>query len=409
MSSTLHGKALVAQGGGPTVVINQSLVGVVLEARKFGQVERVYGALNGVRGIINEEFLDLTQETTHNLEQVAETPSSGMLSTRDKPDAAYCREMFKVMQAHNVRYFFYIGGNDSSDTVRIVNEEAVRADYELRAIHIPKTIDNDLEVNDHCPGYGSAARFVASAFMGANLDNRALPGVYIGVIMGRHAGFLTAAASLARKYPDDGPHLVYMPERAFEVDQFVQDVERVYNQHGRCVIAVSEGIQDKAGTPIMTTLTQCAERDAHGNVQLSGTGALGDLLIDQIKKRTKIKRVRADTLGYLQRSFIGCVSDVDQHEAREVGERAVQYACWHNLDGSVTIHRTGNYSVDYRLSPLEAIAARTRHMPEDFINPEGNNVTDKFFAYCRPLVGSGFPAPHRIRAPRVPKVLGKGA
>ncbi|HCF56944.1 MAG TPA: 6-phosphofructokinase [Myxococcales bacterium] len=409
MSSTLHGKALVAQGGGPTVVINQSLVGVVLEARKFGQVERVYGALNGVRGIINEEFLDLTQETTHNLEQVAETPSSGMLSTRDKPDAAYCREMFKVMQAHNVRYFFYIGGNDSSDTVRIVNEEAVRADYELRAIHIPKTIDNDLEVNDHCPGYGSAARFVASAFMGANLDNRALPGVYIGVIMGRHAGFLTAAASLARKYPDDGPHLVYMPERAFEVDQFVQDVERVYNQHGRCVIAVSEGIQDKAGTPIMTTLTQCAERDAHGNVQLSGTGALGDLLIDQIKKRTKIKRVRADTLGYLQRSFIGCVSDVDQHEAREVGERAVQYACWHNLDGSVTIHRTGNYSVDYRLSPLEAIAARPRHMPEDFINPEGNNVTDKFFAYCRPLVGSGFPAPHRIRAPRVPKVLGKGA
>ena len=408
MSSTLHGKALVAQGGGPTVVINQSLVGVVLEARKFHQVERVYGALNGVRGIINEEFLDLTQETTHNLEQVAQTPSSGMLSTRDKPDAAYCREMFKVMQAHNVRYFFYIGGNDSSDTVRIVNEEATRADYELRAIHIPKTIDNDLEVNDHCPGFGSAARFVASAFMGANLDNRALPGVYIGVVMGRHAGFLTAASSLARKYPDDGPHLIYMPEGAFDTDQFVKDVERVYDQYGRCVIAVSEGIQDKTGTAIMTSLMQGVEKDAHGNVQLSGTGALGDLLSDLIKKRTKIKRVRADTLGYLQRSFIGCVSDVDQHEAREVGERAVQYACWHNLDGSVTIHRTGNYSVDYRLSPLEAIAARTRHMPAEFINAEGNHVTEKFWAYCRPLVGSGFDQPHRIRAPKVPKVLGKG-
>jgi 6-phosphofructokinase 1 len=408
MTSTLHGKALVAQGGGPTVVINQSLVGVVLESRKFAQIDRVYGALNGVRGIINEDLLDLTQETTHNLEQVAETPSSGMCSTRDKPDAAYCREMFNVLRAHNIRYFFYCGGNDSSDTVRIVNEEASRNDYELRAIHIPKTIDNDLEVNDHCPGYGSAARFVASAFMGANLDNRALPGVYIGIIMGRHAGFLTAASSLARKYPDDGPHLVYMPERAFDADRFVQDVEKVYAQYGRCVIAVSEGIQDKSGAPIMTTLTQTCEKDAHGNVQLSGTGALGDQLCELIKKRTKIKRVRADTLGYLQRSFIGCVSDVDQHEAREVGERAVQYACWHNLDGSVTIHRTGNYSVDYKLSPLEAIAARTRHMPDEFINADGNNVTEKFFPYCRPLLGSGFPQPHRIRAPRVAKILNKG-
>jgi len=407
MSSTLHGKALVAQGGGPTVVINQSLVGVVLEARKFTQVDRVYGALNGVRGIINEDFLDLTQETTHNLEQVAETPSSGMLSTRDKPDAAYCREMFKVMQAHDIRYFFYVGGNDSSDTVRIVNEEANQANYEFRAIHIPKTIDNDLEVNDHCPGFGSAARFVASAFMGANLDNRALPGVYIAVIMGRHAGFLTAASSLARKYPDDGPHLIYLPERAFDTDKFIADVERVYAQHGRCVVAVSEGIQDASGTAIMTKLTSSAERDAHGNVQLSGTGALGDLLGDLIKKRTKIKRVRSDTFGYLQRAFMGCGTDGDQHEAREVGERAVQYACWHNLDGSVTIHRTGNYSVDYRLTPLEQIAAKTRHMPADFINADGNDVTEKFYSYCRPLLGSGFPAPHRIRAPRVPKVLGK--
>ena len=406
--ATLQGKALVAQGGGPTAVINQSLVGVVLESRKFPQVSRVYGALNGVRGIINEDFLDLTQETTHNLEQVAVTPSSGMHSTRDKPDEKYCQNMFKVMKAHDIRYFYYIGGNDSSDTVRIVNQEAEKSNYEFRAIHVPKTIDNDLVVNDHTPGFGSAARFVSSAFMGANLDNISLPGVYIGVVMGRHAGFLTAASALARKYPDDGPHLVYVPERPFDPESFVKDVQKVFNQYGRCVIAVSEGLQDNNGNAIMTKLSEGpVEKDAHGNVQLSGTGALGDLLSNYVKKHTDISRVRADTFGYLQRSFVDCVSDVDQHEAREVGERAVQFACWHNLDGSVTIHRTGNYSVDYRLTKLEDIAAKTRHMSKEFINTAGNNVTEAFWNYCRPLVGSGFPAPHRIRAPKVDKVLAK--
>jgi 6-phosphofructokinase 1 len=197
----LEGKVVVAQGGGPTAVINQSLAGVVLESRKFSQVTKVYGAVNGVSGIINEDFFDLTQETTHNLEQVAITPSSALFSTRDKPDEKYCREIFSVLKAHNVRYFFYIGGNDSADTVRIVNEQAKKSDYEFRAIHIPKTIDNDLLINDHTPGYGSAARFIANAFIGANLDNRALPGVYIGVVMGRDAGFLTAASSIAQKYP----------------------------------------------------------------------------------------------------------------------------------------------------------------------------------------------------------------
>jgi 6-phosphofructokinase len=247
----LEGKVLVAQGGGPTAVINQSLVGAVLEARKYPQVTRVYGALNGVSGIINEEFLDLTQETEHNLEMVAKTPSSALLSTRDKPDAEYCRKMFEVMRAHDIRYFFYIGGNDSSDTVRIVSEHAKSAGYELRAVHIPKTIDNDLMVNDHTPGYGSAARFVAQAFMGANLDNRSLPGVYIGVVMGRHAGFLTAASAMAQIFPDDGPHLIYLPERVFDTDKFLKDVKKVYDKYGRCVIAVSEGIQDENGVPLL--------------------------------------------------------------------------------------------------------------------------------------------------------------
>lgn len=407
MSSILTGKVLVAQSGGPTAVINQSVVGVVLESRKFPQVTRVYGALHGVRGIINEEFVDLTQETTNNLEKVAITPSSALLSTRDKPDHEYCKEIFDVLRAHEIRYFFYIGGNDSSDTARIVNMEAEKAGYELRVIHIPKTIDNDLVINDHTPGFPSAARFVAQAFMGVNLDNRALPGVYIGVVMGRHAGFLTCAGALARKYPDDGPHLIYIPEKPFIIDEFIQDVKRVYDKYGRCIVAVSEGIQDEKGTPIITKLMDTVEQDAHGNVQLSGTGMLGDLLAQEIKRRIKIKRVRSDTFGYLQRSFIGCVSDVDQNEAREVGEKAAQFAIWHNIDGSITIQRTGNYSVDYKLVNLEEIAAKTRKLPDEFYDPKKRDVTDSFHLYCRPLLGSGFPQPHRIRAPRVQKILNK--
>jgi 6-phosphofructokinase 1 len=399
------GKILVAQGGGPTAVINQSLVGVALEARRFRDVTRVYGALHGVRGIVNEEFVDLTQETSHNLELVAATPSSALGSTRDKPDLKYCEEIFKVLRAHEIEHFFYIGGNDSSDTVRIVSEQARLANYPLRAIHIPKTIDNDLVGNDHTPGFPSAARFVAQAFAGANLDNAALPGVYVGVVMGRHAGFLTAASALGKKFPDDGPHLIYLPERVFSLEQFLHDVKETYAQYGRCVIAVSEGIHDASGEPIASLLAKDIERDAHGNVQLSGTGALADLLCDEIKAKLGIKRVRGDTFGYLQRSFIGCVSDVDQREAREVGEKAVQFAMWGARDGSVAIKRTGFYSADYELLPLEAVAGKTRTMEDEFIDAKGTGVTDAFRLYLRPLLGSGMPDAYRLRPAPVAKIL----
>jgi len=404
--SELQGKALVAQGGGPTAVINQSFVGAVLEARKSPSVTHVYGALHGVNGIINENFVDLTQATTHNLEAVANTPSSGLLSTRDKPDIEYCRKIFGVCKAHGIRYFMYCGGNDSADTCRIVNDEANKAGYELRVIHIPKTIDNDLLVTDHCPGFGSAARFVAQAFAGANLDNRALPGVYIGIVMGRHAGFLTAASCMARKYPDDGPHLIYVPERPLSKKQFVSDVNAAYKKHGRCIVAVSEGVVDAKGKAIAEQFTG-GERDAHGNVQLSGTGALGDLLSSWVKEGTKISRVRADTLGYIQRSFLGCVSESDRREAREVGEKAAQYAIWHNLDGSVAMRRVGDYAIEYFLTPLETVARNSREMPDKFINKAGNDVTDAFRNYVRPLVGE-LPLLERVHAPMVPKILAKG-
>jgi 6-phosphofructokinase 1 len=398
-------KILVAQGGGPTAVINQSLVGAVLEARRIRDVSLVYGARHGVRGIVNEDFVDLTQETSHNLELVAATPSSALGSTRDKPDLKYCQEIFHVLRAHGIGHFFYIGGNDSSDTVRIVSEEARAANYPLRCIHIPKTIDNDLVRNDHTPGFPSAARFVAQSFAGANLDNAALPGVYVAVVMGRHAGFLTAASALGKKFPDDGPHLIYLPERVFRIEQFLADVKATWERHKRCVIAVSEGIHDDSGQPIAAQLAKDLERDAHGNVQLSGSGALADLLCEEIKAKLGIKRVRGDTFGYLQRSFIGCVSDVDQREAREVGEKAVQYAFFGQRDGSVTIQRTGYYSADYELVPLAEVAGKTRTMPDEFISAAGTDVTDAFRMYLRPLLGSHMPDAFRLRPNPVPKVL----
>ena len=399
---------LIAQGGGPTAVINESLVGAVLESRGFDGTGAVYGAFNGVSGIVNEDFINLSLETAENLENVAKTPCSALGSTRDKPDQQYCQDIFKVLKAHDIGTFFYIGGNDSSDTLRILAEEAVGADYPLRCIHIPKTIDNDLTVNDHTPGYPSAAKFVASAFAGVNLDNRALLGVYVGVVMGRHAGFLTAASALGRKYDDDGPHLIYLPERNFSMDSFINDVQATSYKFGRCVIAVSEGIHDDSGAPIVTKLAKEVEKDAHGTVQLSGTGALAALLCDALRERTGQKRVRGDTFGYLQRSFLGCVSDVDQRESRAVGVEAARFAHEGDKDGTVTIHRNGSgdsYAAEYQLSKLEDVAGKTKVMADDLIDPSGHDISPAFVDYLKPLLGSDMPEPHRLEADRVAKIL----
>ncbi|MDH5750060.1 MAG: diphosphate--fructose-6-phosphate 1-phosphotransferase, partial [Rhodospirillales bacterium] len=353
-------------------------------------------------------FLDLTRETTPNLELVGDTPCSALGSTRDKPDLKYCQDIFKALQAHEIGTFFYIGGNDSSDTLRILSEEAAKVNYNLRCVHIPKTIDNDLMINDHTPGFPSAAKFVSNAFSGINQDNMALKGVYVGVVMGRHAGFLTAASAGGRRFAEDGPHLIYLPERDFLMDSFLSDVKEVYDRLGRCVIAVSEGIHDKSGQPILTKLAKEVEKDAHGNVQLSGTGALADLLTGAIKDKTGIGRVRGDTFGYLQRSFLGCVSDIDRKEAREVGEKAAQFAHHAGRNGTVTLHRIGNYAIEYQLSALEDVAGKTKVMADEFIAPAGNGVTGQFMRYLRPLLGSNMPSVARLDpANRVEKILKK--
>ncbi|HPD47591.1 MAG TPA: 6-phosphofructokinase [Anaerohalosphaeraceae bacterium] len=381
--------AVVSQSGGPTGVINASLVGVIEEASKHKEIDKLYGAVHAVSGIVKEHFIDLKKLSLDTLERVAASPSSALGSSRDKPDAEYCRKILNVFKKHDIRYFYYIGGNDSANTCYIINNMAEQEGYQLRAFHVPKTVDNDLRVTDHCPGYGTAARFVACALMGDDLDNRALPGIKIDVVMGRHAGFLTGAAVLGKQREDDGPHLVYIPERPVTMDKFLADVDAVYKKLGRCVVAVSEGMCGPDGKTYAEMLAENAERDAHGNVQLSGTGALADYLAGQVKGKLGVKRVRADTFGYLQRSFAGLQSPTDVDEARRCGRQAVLYSMKED-NGSVAMKRLGNgpkYAVELFRTNLSEVAEHTKSVPDEFINAEGNGMTKAFVEYAAPLVG----------------------
>jgi len=405
--SLIQGNAVIGQSGGPTAVINQSVVGVVEGLRRSGgagarnsPIKKVLGMQHGVAGLTRGEFHDLTDVDQDFLNVLAKTPSAGLGSTRDKPDAAYCDRILEACQKNDVRYFFYIGGNDSSDTCRIVNEKADAAGWDMRCIHIPKTVDNDLVINDHTPGFGSAARFVAMACQADFLDNISLPGIKINVVMGRHAGFLTAASALARRQDldrsTDGPQLVYVPEVAFDTERFVQDVAEVYDAKGRCHIAVSEGISDAEGNSIGATLIKGGQTDDHGNVQLSGSGALGDQLSNLLKEKLtpaggKPPRIRADTFGYLQRCFPD-PSPIDQREARGAGRFAAKLVCEGNADGSIAIIRDSqpgpfeHYSSSFKRIELSDVAAKTKHMPEEFLDGH-NNVSKAFIDYCLPLVG----------------------
>ncbi|MBR1870776.1 MAG: diphosphate--fructose-6-phosphate 1-phosphotransferase [Kiritimatiellae bacterium] len=390
MKTTKVLNMVIAQSGGPSMVINQSLVGAVLAARGSRKIGRILGARHGIQGILDGDYIDLRKPTAAKLEAIAATPSSALGSVRKKPTADDCRRIFEAFKKRSVGYFFYIGGNDSADAARIVAEEAEKEGYPLVCYHIPKTIDNDLRSCDHTPGYGSAARFVASAIKGDDLDNRALGGVKIDVIMGRDAGFLTAAAALARQNKNDGPHLIYLPERPFELAQFTEDVKAVVAKLGRCVVAVSEGIRSADGTPVAAQFAN-GERDSHGNLQLSGTGALGDALAKYLKANAGISRVRADTFGYLQRSFPGIASKSDATEARKAGAAAVKAA----LAGKVTKGTIGiqrkkgkTYAVTFETMPIASAAKETRSVPDNFIAANGHDVTKAFIAYAAPLVGT---------------------
>lgn len=384
---TLKQNAIIGQSGGPTSVINQSLAGVIEETRRHPEIEYLYGAIHGVAGMLENKMVNLLKENPRTLDIVAQTPSAALGSIRMKPTKEECALLFSNFKKLNIRYFYYIGGNDTAETTNIVDTIAREDGYDLKVFHIPKTIDNDLLVTDHCPGYGSAAKFVVQAIMGDNLDNRSLGGIKVDVIMGRHAGFLTAASVLAKKFDDDGPHLIYVPETIFDMDKFLDDVQNIYDRHHRAIIAVSEGICDKNGAPIAST----GERDSHGNIQLSGSGLLGDLLAKKIRdKLGKKLRVRADTFGYLQRSFVGVYSEIDAKEARRVGQDAVKFATSGIESGSIAIKRTANgknYAIDTFVTPLSSVAKETKSLARKYINKDANFINKEYIDYLKPLTG----------------------
>ena len=387
---------VIAQSGGPSMVINASLVGAVAAAKKAGaKIGRILGARHGIQGILGRDYIDLRKVSAQKLDAIARTPSSALGSCRLKPTAEDCRKIFEEFKRLDVGFFFYIGGNDSADAARIIGEEAEKDGYPLVVYHIPKTIDNDLRSCDHTPGFASAARFVACALKGDDLDNRALGGVKIDIIMGRDAGFLTAASALARENRGDGPHLIYLPERPFSLDGFVKDVQLSMKRYGRCVVAVSEGIRDAKGELLAKKFAN-GEKDSHGNLQLSGTGALGDYLAGYLKAKAAIKRVRADTFGYLQRSFPGVASAVDLKEAYQAGGMAVTMALKAAkgatgvpVKGTIGIQRAkgAKYRVEFVALPAQAAAKFTRSVPDKFIAKSGHDVTKAFIGYAKPLVG----------------------
>ncbi len=386
------GTVVIGQSGGPTAVINQTLVGVVESClAQPTTFTRVLGAIHGIQGILDADFCDFSREDRANLEVVAGTPSAALKSVRLKPTPEICAKVFARFKEFDVRSFFYIGGNDTAETTHIINEMAVRDGYDLACFHCPKTIDNDLRVTDHCPGYGSAAKWVAQAFMGDNLDNRSMGGLKINVVMGRNAGWLTAASALARIFPDDGPHLIYCPEADFSIEAFCADILRVYRRLGRCVVAVSEGIHGPGGADII----DLGETDSHGNKQLSGSGALGDFLAAKLKaflakeEPGKKHRIRADTFGYLQRCFPGVVSEVDALEARRAGRAAVAAVLAGERSGSIAFRRAAvAYAVETFVTPLMTVAKDTKAMPRAWLNAAGNDVVSaEFLPYVAPLAG----------------------
>jgi 6-phosphofructokinase len=387
------GKAIIGQSGGPTAVINKSLVGFIKEAVQ-ADFDQVIGARHGLQGMLKKDFVDLSSLNESQLYGIGKTPAAALGSVRKKPTDNDIEQLVEIFEQEGIRNFFYIGGNDSAETANLVSEGAKKIGYEMKAFHIPKTIDNDLLETDHCPGYGSAARFVAHAFQGDDADNRSLKGIKINVLMGRHAGWLTAASTLGKSNEDDGPHLVYVPEKVFKIENFLKEVKEVYDSLGRCVVAVSEGIHNEKGEYFLQTYAKesgsglAGKTDSHGNIQLSGSGALGDTLTNLVSEHIDGARVRADTFGYLQRSFLADVSEVDAEEAERVGQYAV-VASQDRDSGSVVLKRrfSEKYFCDVDVVDLHKVAKHTKDMPPEFLDETKPYVTNDFFEYAMPLTG----------------------
>ena len=384
MSKKLVGACVFGQSGGPTSVINASAYGVIRTALDTPEITKVYGAAHGVVGILEDTLYDMGQEDASELELLLNTPSSALGSCRYKIGEKDLERILEIFKKYDIRYFFYNGGNDSMDTCNKVSAYMEKVGYECRVMGVPKTIDNDLYGTDHCPGYGSAAKYIATSFAeiykDATVYDRGM--VVVVEVMGRHAGWLTGAAALAG-LSDAAPDLIYLPEIPFDMDTFLSDVEEVYNKKQNCIVAFSEGISYADGS--LVAQSETSETDGFGHAQLGGLAAK---LAQEAKKRTGAK-VRGIELSLLQRCAAHLASQTDIDEAFLAGKSAVLHAVEGGTGKMVAFTREtkdGKYHCGITYKPLSATANVENKLPREWINERGNYVTQDFIDYALPLI-----------------------
>jgi 6-phosphofructokinase 1 len=391
------GNLVVGQSGGPTAVINSSLAGVIQEAKEHNI--KIYGAVHGILGVLKEEMLDLSGIDSSTIEGLKYTPSAALGSCRYKLKGEDYEKILDVFKRYNIRYFLYIGGNDSMETAHGVSHLAEERGYEVFCIGIPKTVDNDLVQTDHCPGYGSVARWVAIATRDGGLDTEAIgivDKVKIIETMGRDTGWITAATSLAResKEKGDAPHLIYLSERPWIKEKFLEDVERVYKDLGRVVITVCEGLKDESGQTLVES-RRGVDVDAFGHAQ---RGGVGEYLCALIREELGLK-ARSDKPGTIQRVCASLASKTDREEAYLVGVEAVRRAMKGDTDIMITLNRkpSPQYECTIGTVNLKEVIGRTKPLPDEYISESNNDVTKSFIEYARPLIGDPLPKYVRLR------------
>ncbi len=400
----MGGRLLVGQSGGPTAVINSSLAGVVEAARRSGRFTGLYGARYGIEGVLAEDFLDLEAEPPAIWAALRQTPAAALGACRYKLRPEDLDRILAVFRRHDIRCFIYIGGNDSADTAHRIALASRQAGYDLTVVHVPKTIDNDLPETDHCPGYGSIARFLAATTRDAGRDTEAmhrLDPVKLIEVMGRNAGWVAAATALAKVEERDAPHLICPPERPLDLDWFLGRVEAIVRRLGFAVVVVAETVRDPTGAPLGARLTPADERDAFGHRRHLGPAAV---LAAAIRARLGLS-ARWDRPGTLQRSTMALASPVDLEEAYLVGQQAVTAALQGQTDCMVTLVRLPGptYGCTTGLAPLARIANREKHLPPEFLAPDGSDVTAAFRAYAGPLIGPPLTPYPRLGARPVPR------
>ena len=414
MNEKLIGACIFGQSGGPTAVINASAYGVIRAALDAPEITKVYGAAHGIRGVLDDKLYVMDEEDPEELKLLLNTPSSELGSCRykiadpEKDDTDYKR-ILEIFKKYNVRYFFYNGGNDSMDTCNKISRYMESVGYECRVMGVPKTIDNDLYGTDHCPGFGSAAKYIATSCMEINKDARVYNNGMITIveIMGRHAGWLTASAALA-SYFGSGPDLVYLPECDFDMDKFFADVERVYKANNKVFVAVSEGIHYADGRFVSEAKTSAT--DGFGHVQLGG---LASTLAALVQAHFPGVKVRGIELSLLQRCGAHLASLVDIEEACGAGEEAVKQAvagCTGMMVGFEREYVDGKYTCKYELLPLGTVANFEKKVPMEWINDEHNGLKQEFIDYALPLIQGtpSLPLEHSLpRYARLKKNLAK--